>query len=441
LDRAGAEKRLLAEIQAAETQRRIEGRRPVSYAGSWFDGASLKLMVAITDPEDASRVQSAGAIPTVVNWSMTELDAAFDQAEALRQDTTGDDLVRGINLDVQGNRIVVAAAPGQVHHVRGLLIDGESPFEVVEATETPAFSSGPIRGANGTRNKTWADLHGGVWPCSMTVAVTDGYLTAGHCGDVNHEMRTPAGVLLGTVSGSTFSMTWPNKDSAWLDVVTGWTPEAKINGYSDGTLNVPAKWAAMEEAPVSTTICRYGQTSGGPYCGTINSRTANETIGGYYFTDLIRVTGMCSDDGDSGGPHLALGGQVQGLTVGATATNTCPTSTTYVYVQPVKAALAFWTGQRMLTTHGAAAPTVPSVICPNMGSSGSGMYMCEFGHYNSQGTTTVSWTSSTSDTSSGPKLWGSCTPGYPVNVWLTITNPYGSYNYSKTFTCPTTIIP
>lgn len=84
LDRAGAEKRLLAEIQAAETQRRIEGRRPVSYAGSWFDGASLKLMVAITDPEDASRVQSAGAIPTVVNWSMTELDAAFDQAEALR---------------------------------------------------------------------------------------------------------------------------------------------------------------------------------------------------------------------------------------------------------------------------------------------------------------------------------------------------------------------
>jgi streptogrisin C len=205
LDRAGAEKRLLAEIQAAETQRRIEGRRPVSYAGSWFDGASLKLMVAITDPEDASRVQSAGAIPTVVNWSMTELDAAFDQAEALRQDTTGDDLVRGINLDVQGNRIVVAAAPGQVHHVRGLLIDGESPFEVVEATETPAFSSGPIRGANGTRNKTWADLHGGVWPCSMTVAVTDGYLTAGHCGDVNHEMRTPAGVLLGTVSGSTFS--------------------------------------------------------------------------------------------------------------------------------------------------------------------------------------------------------------------------------------------
>lgn len=235
-------------------------------------------------------------------------------------------------------------------------------------------------------------------------------------------------------------------DAAWVSTISGWIPEPKINGYSAGTLNVPAAWAGISPAPIGSTVCRYGLASGGPHCGTINQLNFNYDVGGIGFTSYVinttRVAGSCTDFGDSGGPFIAASsGQLQGTNIGSLNPNTCPSPTDYVHFQPFQIHLTYWTDRRILTTHGAAAPTVPGVICPNMGSSGSGMYMCEFGHYNSQGTTTVSWTSSTSDTSSGPKLWGSCTPGYPVNVWLTITNPYGSYNYSKTFTCPTTIIP
>src|SRR5690606_32760124 len=61
-------------------------------------------------------------------------------------------------------------------------------------------------------------------------------------------------------------------DSGWVQTVPGWTPVAQIYGYDDGILTVPALWGGMLEAPVGATVCRYGQSSGGPWCGTVDAK-------------------------------------------------------------------------------------------------------------------------------------------------------------------------
>jgi streptogrisin C len=230
-------------------------------------------------------------------------------------------------------------------------------------------------------------------------------------------------------------------DVGWVSNESGWTPQPYINGYSNGTLSVPAKWGGLDEVPQNCTVCRYGIASGGPYCGKVAQQGATvqfqlDTQPTYAdYLNVTRVSGSCADDGDSGGPHLSDAGFIQGTTIGADTTNTCNSSTTNVYFQPIQDHLGEF-GLTMLTVHGANAPTVSGLVCPDSTLSGSGIYYCKIDHYNSQGSASMSWTSSTSHSSSTTELYGSCTIGHPVTVSLAVTNQYGTgYSYSS-FTCP-----
>lgn len=286
--------------------------------------------------------------------------------------------------------------------------------------------------------------------CSIGVAVNQGFLTAGHCTygfntalspSVYEDFRDGSFNPLGLAQFTTFSPSGPidpinPRDAAWVQTLTGWTPTAEINGYSDGVLTVPAKWSGMAETPISFTVCRYGATSGGPYCGTVSAKNVTECFGDDTYCEdvggLTRVSNVCTDDGDSGGPYVDLAtGQVQGTnTGGQKSCASYPSISGDVYFQPVSHGLAL-TGRTMLTAHGAVAPAAEDLSCDPMGYSTFSCYTS----YRSQGSTSISWSSSHGGGATGTVFNGSCTAGLTVTVTVTLTNPYGSSNASRFFHC------
>ena len=64
------------------------------------------------------------------------------------------------------------------------------------------------------------------------------------------------------------------------------------------------------------------------------------------------------------------------------------------------------------------------------------VYTCNFDDYDSQGETTMSWTTNTGASSNDVDVSGTCTTGQTVNVTLAISNPYGTATKPRSFTCP-----
>lgn len=433
-----AVERLEAEAVASDTYWTIRLDPPGGYAGAWFDAEFNQLVVASNSPNDRERIESMGARFTSVQWSQAELEHV---ADSIRKIQLAHSEVKRVGVSARLNKVLVAANEQEIDDVRNLLSSFADYVEVVAYTESPDFSSGAVQGAMAIYNHTWYLNTGLTWPCSVAVSINGGFLTAGHCNDPGDVIRSNARATLGTVQASTFNgSSGGPQDSSWVSTNPGWTPQATIIGYLSGTLNVPAKWSGFGESPIGATVCRYGQGSGGPFCGEVDEKNQSFYLQNYLLTGVTILLGSCSNDGDSGGPHVAAAtGQIQGLNIGGSPTGTCPADATYVYVQPLGTAIELWSGRHMLTAHGEAAPTVANFLCPDAGNSGSGQYQCTFGHYNSQGETTVAWTASTGDSGSGPILYGSCIVGTPVDVYLTITNPYGTYVNSAAFTCPNII--
>lgn len=450
LDEAGAVARLDAEAVASELDHRIRERQLQGYAGSWFDASTASLHVATSLSADTAAIEDLGAIPVEVSRSLAELEGLRDRITvSVAQHGDGDGIISSY-VDYQANRVVFEVAPFALESVAAAVGTQSDAVRVIPTETWPQLTSGPVRGAVGTRNHTWITHYAHPGVCSVGVAVNQGFLTAGHCTYGNNptygleEIRTPASVYLGTAQNSTFSPSGPvdpinPRDAAWVQTGAGWVPTAQIDGYSSGTLSVPAAWAGMLPAAVGTTVCRYGQTSGGPHCGTVNGTNITACFGGLgcdTIKGLTRLAGSCSNDGDSGGPHRASSnGQVQGMTVGASTTNTCPTPTTNVYLQPIPNALNLM-GRIMLTAHGAVAPTIPGIIsCEGLG---WGTFSCYISGYNSQGPVSLSWSTNQGASGSGSTEFnGGChasTVPAP-RVTLTISNSYGSTVYQRNFIC------
>lgn len=441
-----AVERLARESEAAITLKLLQSLPIKSYAGSWFDESSLQLKVAIADPDDLLYLKMLNVEPANVNNSLMVLQDKL--IKAINQLS----LVQELNLsvitsyiDLRSNVVVLTVNTPYAGSVRSELDRAEFSglIKIEEMEKYPLLSTGPVRAANGTRNLTWAQDFGGVWPCSIGASVEDGYVTAGHCGSTNNNMGDAAGNSLGVVQGSTWFNSNPSTDSAHVQTITGWNPGPEVNGYSDGIFSVSAEWAGMVEFPVGSTVCRYGQTSGGPHCGTVNQLNVTVNFGGHTVTGLTQLAGSCSDAGDSGGPHVAGTGQIQGTNTGTQKFNindTCPTPAQYVWFQPIKDSLDEF-GVTMLTTHGNTAPKINFVLCPDRGSSGSKHYECLAKNIDSQGEVQLQWSSNTGDSSTNPWLFGTCAASATVSVTLQASNPYGTSSKQFSFGCPTQPLP
>lgn len=445
LNEDGAIKRLAAESEAVDIYSRVTSMALAGYAGAWFDADSQKLHVALKGDAGSEILSRLGVMTVPADWSLLELEhiqrwidsggAGLPRGEALRR----------THVDYRLNRVVVGVVPERVEDARNLLEKYANQIVIQPTTQAIGLTA-DVRGADGTRNYTWFLEDSKVHPCSIGVSVENGFYTAGHCGFATHAITTPAGTPLGTVVASGY-VTLPalTIDIGWVQTSAGWTRTPKINGYTDGLLYVAAKWSGTSPALVGSTTCRYGQTSGGPHCGVVNATGVSENYGWFVtYTNLVRVAGSCSDDGDSGGPWLLSGTtQVLGTNVGGAPTNTCPIDAEFTYFQPISDHISAYAGTAgsLLTSHGAASPTVSGFLCPNMGSSGMGTFFCTFNHYNSQGITTVNWSSPHLSWGAHDTAYGTCTKFDTVSVKLTVTNPYGSYSQTKSFACPMGPIP
>jgi streptogrisin C len=441
IDPQAAIRRLSQESEAIDSYQRILAARLPGYAGAWFEPETGVLLVATSLAEDVAAVHRNGAVAVVVERSLADLDSIRSQLRDQLRLHPDPAAFRRLSVDVKRNAVRLGVEPTRLDAAI-LLVDALGLNEVVEVAEVsfaPELTTTSIRGADGTRNLTWQGTWGGTWPCSVGAPVTGGqFYTAGHCGDTNDSIGDASSTALGDVAGSTYFTSSSRIDAGIVLTNGSYNPVAQVNGYSDGVIGVEAKWSGISPALLSTTVCRYGQTSGGPHCGEVVDFGADVGFccGIGTILNLTVIEGACSDDGDSGGTHLAAGtGQVQGVNIGASTGNTCPTPVDEVYFQPI-ADLINTFGEAVLTSHGASAPTVSGFSCPDMTLSGSGTYYCKIDHYNSQGSTTMSWTSSTLHSSSSTELYGSCTIGHPVSVNLAVTNPYGTTNTNPSFTCP-----
>jgi streptogrisin C len=337
LDQNQALERLAREEIAAEVYLRIRSLELASYAGAWFDGETLGLQVAVTEPADHQLIEWLGGQPLTVTFSLSELEAARANTQTQLSEKVA---IRESHIDYKTNRVVIGVASDQIRlaerTISALGREGDK-LRIIESKGQVLTSSGPVRGGNGTRNYTWQQQEPNhpsyPFPCSIGASVEGGYVTAGHCGLQSHEMRTPAGQILGTIpfQGSTHLSTGSyqnGEDGAWVETVSAWTPSPQINGYDHGIFSIPASWAGMLESPVGATVCRYGQTTAKARCGAILAKDVDFPSYGLYGFSTADGE-ICTEYGDSGGPFVTASGQMQGTNSGGVfpidpGGNTCP---------------------------------------------------------------------------------------------------------------------
>jgi streptogrisin C len=445
LDEQGVVERLALEQAAAELQFAIERLDVPGHAGSWYDADSGSLHVALTDDAAAARIERLGGVVVPVSHGVDELRAlADDMTASLAEDPALGNAIAGHSVNIPENRVDVFILAPLAEMARSR-IDAEAAIpeliQIVPIDSFPRVSSGNVRGADGTRNFTWQQQSGTIWPCSIGVSIVGGYVTAGHCGSPGNIMHTPSGQLLGTFQATQWGS---GGDGGWVDTASGWIPRPQINGYADGILSVPGEWAGLLEAPIGATVCRYGQTSAFPDCGTVVAKDVTVDFQLKYsrvtVNGLTETNGICTDAGDSGGPYITPAGQVQGTNTGGDPGNTCPVPANRTWFQPIGDTLTTYS-KIMRTVHGAAPPSVNGVLCPNPADSGGGVYVCNFSDFESQGSTTVDWTGSGGYTSTSNWLFGSCGGGTWVTVDLEVQNPYGTYVDTWVFPCPSGPLP
>jgi len=271
--------------------------------------------------------------------------------------------------------------------------------------------------------------------------VEDGFVTAGHCGYLGHSIGDASNNALGTVVGSTWPLPGSKPDVGHVQTSAGWTPTAQVNGYNDGVIPVSAEWGGVLEYPVGATLCRYGQTSGGPICGTLNQTNVSVEYAAYSIWTIgaSRVVGGCTSDGDSGGTWVGGVGQIQGTHIGGQPYanfDACPTTFEYLYFQPIRDALDEYS-VTVLIAHGANAPDITDVECPDLANSYYGRFVCRLNGVDSQGEPQAQWSSNVGGSTNKTYFRKNCTPPSTISVTLQVTNPYGTDTEYYSFPCPT----
>lgn len=325
-----ATERAVAERAAQDRRAKLQVPES-SFAGSWFDPITLELVVAVTDSREAVSIGAEGVRVIVVERSAQQLNSALqrlnESAGLLTQDQQRS--IWAWRVDVKSNAVTITipaddvGARGIAQNFVALSGADINSIRIEESTQGPPalFQPYNLRGGDGYINTTISGT------CSVGFAVRGGgYVTAGHCsgGATGHNVNGYNGVSQGTFQQSLF----PTADSAYVSSGGFWTPRPCVGTGSnwDCSANVPI--LGSTEAGVGTTVCRYGQTTGGPHCGQIQAQNVTVNFGGQVVQNLTETT-ACAQPGDSGGPFV-WNNQGQGTVTGGSG-NCSVGGTTYFY--------------------------------------------------------------------------------------------------------------
>ncbi|MBW4718914.1 S1 family peptidase [Saccharothrix obliqua] len=308
--------RLASDARSGELAAKARDAVGDAFAGAWIDRTTGALTVGVTDGARIDAVRATGANAKVVAFSHRQLDGA----KAALDGIAAPPAVTGWHVDDVTNAVVVevnrhtrdAAADRFLATARSL-----SPavrVDEVDASPTPLHDT---RGGD-------AYYIGSGSRCSVGFAVTNGFVTAGHCGKSGATTTGFNRVSQGTFRGSSF----PGNDYAWVATNANWTSRPWVNRYN-GT-NVTVKGST--EAAVGASICRSGSTTNWR-CGTVQAKNSTVNYPQGSVSGLTR-TNACAEPGDSGGSWVAGTGfgQAQGVTSGGSGN--CSSGGT-TYFQPV----------------------------------------------------------------------------------------------------------
>ncbi|WP_415958853.1 S1 family peptidase [Streptomyces sp. 021-4] len=293
-----ARTRLAQEKVATALEPKAQRAAGSAYGGSWFDSATGKLTVAVTDAGKAGAVRAAGAQARVVEHSAAQLDATMKRIDAL----SAPDGVASWRVDPATSRVVVNvvdSAQGD-NDVRAFVAKARKagPVTVERTAEAPqTFAAGTVGGD---------PYYTGNVRCSIGFSVHGGFVTAGHCGGTGQQVRGWDNSYIGNFQGSSF----PGNDYAWVNVGSGWWTVPVVLGW--GT--VPDQLVrGSNEAPIGASICRSGSTTRW-HCGRVlaKNETVNYSQGAVH---QMTKTSVCAQGGDSGGSFIS-GDQAQGVTSG-----------------------------------------------------------------------------------------------------------------------------
>ncbi|ARZ70863.1 streptogrisin [Streptomyces albireticuli] len=281
---------------------------------------AVAAFAAVTlSPQDADASTAAESAATFSRSELVSAQAALDAGEPIPGTTWG--------VDPRVNRVVVTADPT----VRGA--------QLARLKRVAAGHGGKVvlrrSAAKLTRFLAGGDaVRGSGVQCSLGFNVTrpgkpDGFLTAGHCGNVVTTWSDAGGgpSVARTESGSVF----PGHDYALAAYTGTAVAHPSVVDLHDGTTQ-PVTTA--REAAVGETVRRSGSTTG-VRSGVVKRTGVTVTYPEGRVTGLTE-TSACAEPGDSGGPFFA-GGDALGLLSGGSGD--CAAGGT-TYFQPVTAALA-----------------------------------------------------------------------------------------------------
>lgn len=304
LDTKQAIARINHDLHASSLIEQLRGSVQSSFAGGWIKDD--KIYIGVTDQAAADHVVANGALPVIMNTSLSKLENAkkaidnhlAGQKRAEKQVSN----IASYFVDVMTNKLVVEALETGQDNARELAkLTGlsESEFEIRLVDKLPTSSTSIVGGNQYYLNdsNTW---------CSVGFSVTGGFVSAGHCGRRGDYARNSQNVKLGTFAGSSF----PGRDMSYIETYDDITLKGLINNYQGGTYSVKGS----SEAAVGASICRSGNKTG-VRCGTISNKDESVLFDGVNTVNGLTRTSACCDHGDSGGPYFS-GTQGQGVCSG-----------------------------------------------------------------------------------------------------------------------------
>jgi streptogrisin C len=391
------ERRLAAEAIAAQVAPALRDQLGASFGGAWMTTEGSALVVGITDPARADEVRLAGAEPRLVRWNLEQLEHAVEGAPG-----EVDPSIHAWRVDVAGNRVVVTADDPSSPQVAAFITElGLDPAAV--SVERAAERPRPLYDARGGDEF----IINSNTLCSVGFAVHGGFVTAGHCGRAGSPTAGGNWVAQGTFRGSTF----PGADYAWVELNSAWASLPYVGNHNNGQVAV----AGSQVAPVGSSICRSGRTTGWR-CGVVQAHnvTINYAAGPVYGATQ---TNACAEGGDSGGSFIS-GNQAQGVTSGGSGN--CSTGGT-TFFQPLHPILGAY-GLTLKTTGGGGAKEIVSnfngkcIDVPNSNFvDGAQLQM-----WNCNGTGAQKWTFTGGTVQAGGKCmdvaWGSTANGAAIQL-------------------------
>ncbi|GLL04079.1 serine protease [Dactylosporangium matsuzakiense] len=298
---------------AAKTSDALVAQLGTRAAGAYYDTATGKMVVNVTDASTAATVEAGGLVARKVEHSGAEL-ARITSTLGAKASIPG----TAYAVDPVSNQVVYSIDPtvsaDQVKTVESLVasLGSGARIERLGAPLTLTISGGQAIYAGGSR-------------CSLGFNVVSGstyyFLTAGHCTNIGATWTTSSGSVLGTRAGTSF----PGNDYGIVKYAAGVTHAGNVSlgGSSYQEITTAAN------AFVGEAVRRSGSTTG-VRSGSVTQLNATVTYSQGSVSGLIRTT-VCAEPGDSGG-SLFDGTKAIGLTSGGSGN--C-SSGGVTYFQPV----------------------------------------------------------------------------------------------------------